>query len=316
MKFVQKIFSFIFIRAFLSSVFFLGADFDFFTRFTHLLPENRTLGAETAHLIRTRFTNEMMCVTTADHALDLFERAVRHPRRSTMTRLERNHRVIVDGDFTSNSIGTATMLRAFDADTGACLIVKMSDYPEREYAAFSALELDWNAALESNIVPMKMVIDLDEAISGKSQHVLVMPFYSSPLQAVPHFSAELVHRGTMQILHALQTFHSHGVFHMDVKSGNVLLDAVGNWYLCDFDSCVFPGGSFPPKLTSCNIPLDLPRHPSARFDRVLLVVMALLVLDSHCLSLGHFTLHDLETQIEIITFAPLKLLLTSCLEQQ
>ena len=83
------------------------------------------------------------------------------------------------------------------------------------------------------------------------------------------------------------------------SAAKFLIDSNGDWFLCDFDSCTWKGARHAAKLTSNYIPSDLNRTVGRRFDRVLLAVPAVVLVNPEALKLGNFKLKDLETALRV-----------------
>lgn len=247
----------------------------------------------------------LLGVYSRDVAVDLLELAQRYPHRSTATRLETDADLIIEEEAEAGA-ASASLLRAFDATTGRPKVIKLSQDPQREMDAYSLLALQPDEATALHIVPIDLVTDAHSTRHDPRQ-LLVMPSYHCALSSMPHAPPALVLRGVRQIRRALHHFHSKGVFHMDVKPANILIDGEGGWHLTDYDSCVIaasnghdaPGPPPRLKLTTNFIPRDLPLIPSAAFDHALLVVTAIFMLDRDALNLrSGFTLSRMRSFVD------------------
>ena len=93
------------------------------------------------------------------------------------------------------------------------------------------LDLDAKKAEELHLVHFENFI---EDKGGKK--LVVMKAFITSLDMVPYYSEEVVLTGVKGIQLAMQHLHSKNIVHMDIKPANILLDAAGQWFLCDYES--------------------------------------------------------------------------------
>ena len=67
---------------------------------------------------------------------------------------------------------------------------------------------------------------------------VVMQAYNNALGQVPFYPEHVVLRGVESIMLGLRYLHSKHIVHCDIKPANILVDADGEWFLCDYGSCV------------------------------------------------------------------------------
>ena len=102
---------------------------------------------------------------------------------------------------------------------------------------------------------------------------------------------------------------------MDIKPGNILIGFDNRWYFCDFGSACSIGDRKSMKgLTPAYIPSDLKRSPNSRFDFVLLVVTAIILIAPKAINIsGSFSMADLRDGCKEYLKIPENLALASSL---
>lgn len=94
------------------------------------------------------------------------------------------------------------------------------------------------------IVPMKHAeIEVDAETARRANcrvgvnNVIVMPWYTSPLNNYPSFDLKWCAEEGMRIMDALEYIHSQDYVHLDIKAANIFVSHDLKWFLGDFGSC-------------------------------------------------------------------------------
>lgn len=264
-------------------------------KFRALLPVEFGLTEELENLIIYSYSSRLLTVNKPADAINLYEVANNHPRMSTRVLLEDEHDLAVEGDFEFNiASAKATLIRAFSKTTGTPYLLKFGSEVDKEHANFRLLGLSEEQSLGKFIVPMVLIQTLDH------RSALRLPVMHCSLDIVPCLKEELVlKRMTENIVPALNHLHECGLFHMDVKPGNILIGPGDNWYLCDLGSVVAGEGQVVRNgLTPAYIPRDLRRVAEKKFDFTLLVICAILkVLPREFTRFNELSLKEVERTV-------------------
>jgi serine/threonine protein kinase len=206
----------------------------------------------------------------------VLEMAANHIHSATQQDFEDSTNLLLGGTLEASRGHTrALIVRAFDKSTLTPCIVKITAAAavNREAEVYQRLK---NSNL--NYVPHeKVTIQRRHTRTGETvdkSMCLKMPAFVCSLASVPkHVPEDLVlTRVSTDILPALRHMHTLGIYHMDVKLENILLDAQGRWCLSDFGSCA-SSAEDQYAITAHKKPADLQSTPpSARYDWVLLAV--------------------------------------------
>jgi len=234
--------------------------------------------------------------------------AIEYPHRTTAHRFETDHALIVNGPFNVDSGTPAELVRAYSRLDGSPKILKFSD-AEKEYSIYLKFQLRSDSARAVHLVHYETLI-CDE---GGKKAVVMQPFNHALVQ-VPFYPERVVLNGIQSIMLAMQHLHNKDIVHCDIKPANILVDTRGDWFLCDYGSCVElkeRKANQKTRYTVSYIPMDLkPLQPSKKLDAVLLAVTALFTINPKVLSLlNRFFLKDVIDAIRNLTNEDLKSLL-------
>jgi Ser/Thr protein kinase RdoA (MazF antagonist) len=88
-----------------------------------------------------------------------------------------------------------------------------------------------------HVVPQVVQVQVhasDQATLGVGQGqrtALKMAVHAADLASLPRLSDDAIASGGARMYNALDFMHSKKLVHMDVKPGNILVDASGQWFL-------------------------------------------------------------------------------------
>lgn len=244
-----------------------------------ILPDDRKVDGELDDEIREtllrHYAANLANVSTEEDALSILAMAADHIHSATRREYEDTADLLLDGEFDVKCDSTrAKVVRAFEVATLRPCIVKFgrAEDVKREADVYSLLK---DSGL--NFVANEMVIvKLKQRAGGRLDKStgLKMPIFVSSIAAIPQRANEgLVHKRAMNdIMPCLAYMHGLGLFHMDIKLENILVDTLGQWHLTDYGSCA-RNTTDKYDITASKKPYDLKsRPPSARYDMILLAV--------------------------------------------
>eukprot|EP01035_Chromulina_nebulosa_P026212 gene26212-34291_t len=256
-------------------------DFYAYGKFSSLLGTEYSVDKETEYLIKFKFAFQLLTISNTADAQELFNLAISYPRRTTEKRINESHNLILNGIFQVESASSPDLIRAYLTIDGSPKILKFAD-AQKEYDIYSQLELTSDMANEYNFVHLeKLITDIDE--HGKK--AVVMPAFYTSLSNIPYLPETVVLNGAQRIKKALDYMHAKDIVHCDVKPSNILISFTGEWYLCDYGSCVKLSTRDGTAFTASYIPSDVAKKPSKKLDFVLLTVASLLMVNPDSLNL-------------------------------
>jgi hypothetical protein len=217
-------------------------DLDFFEK---ALPADRKtnghIDEELRHTLLLHFPGQLANVSTEQDAITVLEMAANHIHSATQQDFEDSSNLLLGGTLEASRGHTrALIVRAVDKSTLTPCVIKITAAAaiNREAEVYRRLK-DSNL----NYVPNeKVTVQRRHTRTGETvdkSMCLKMPVFVCSLASVPkHVPEDLVlTRVSTDILPALRHMHTLGIYHMDVKLENILLDAQGRWCLSDFGSC-------------------------------------------------------------------------------
>lgn len=258
-------------------------------KFLALLPADKLpVDTETLSIIQRMYGSWLSVLHDVNGAAELLETASQQIHASTKYRIKKNSGLLLDGIFEQRDSTSANLSRAFEVESLVPKIIKFGVGTIVEYQVFQRLRLTEGEAILHHLVPMRHIAD------GDGKQGVVMPCYACSLSSVDcNFKDDLDARslegaflvGTRHIQTALSLLHNSGVFHNDIKPGNILIDVSGGWHLADYGSCYCDGVQSRQnvKYTSYYCPTDFHMFGKKRgvtrcspqFDGMLLVVSVL-----------------------------------------
>jgi hypothetical protein len=268
-----------------------------YKRFFNLLPPaDKTFLANNpglVHTIERYYFSWMNGLNTQVGAVQLLKEANMRPTATTVVRIENKYNLVLNGNFEGGEMDASSgsvFVRAYDTTTLEPRILKFTE--TRQEAQFECniyYHMHFEsavAAMRHRVVPvMQLVDDVDGNKCG-----VAMPTFISSINKVnldrglcPHLEAAML-KCVNDVLIAFSYIHEKQIYHNDVKSQNILINAAGECFLADFGSAFCSSVSREGKMvafTDYYHPKDIAStvtSSSAGFDKLLLIVTVIDVL--------------------------------------
>lgn len=209
------------------------------------------------HVVTT-FSSSLLHIRTIDEALELYNLAVSMPKTDTRLAIEQQTHIRISAPL---SKGAPQILTATDKD-GKPITVKILGFtstvqPEEDvWKKINQLQDQSISFVRAIDFVNVNVPDVETASLIKkpaaTYRCAIMPRYIGAVSDVaPHSNAVILAQGT-RIKRAIETIHSLGYVHMDIKLSNFFVSNDGQWFLGDFGSAVEIGKQIKSYTPSCH----------------------------------------------------------------
>ena len=226
-------------------------------------------------------SSRMVAASTPDHAMSVYMDAERVPQSHTRAEVLMNSNIRLDGPVPMHGVLKAMFIYAFEENVPLILKVpNLADSARKECALFAQL----SDGVKSNgrdvsdyaLVPVKLLKLRGEHTATRVSPLktfncgILMPIYCMSLDKVPvPIPPQYALQEGERLLEAIQTIHSFGWVHGDIKPHNIFLSNDGRMWLGDYgSSCeksainTFSGGTL---RYQCN-ELHLAANNTSNFD--------------------------------------------------
>ena len=197
--------------------------------------------------IMTVFPLQMLAAAgDVDACISLYYQVKSYPENTTCGAIQDQMNLSINGPISPK------ILTGLDRDTGYRYMIKLlrpddmvinspDDYIKASIdAEVEACNLvnksDCDCLVKCEVVMINVEYTKGLEISTGEHTALKMRHYFSSLDKVPQMSEKLLFQGFERMVQALESMHSLGLVHMDVKPDNVFCNDKTVWFLGDFGS--------------------------------------------------------------------------------